>query len=137
MGKISIKKETEMKTSYTPSKDNKKHVGFVYMRIYIKNGMIYIGESSNMLDRQYHWRSLKVVYGGKRIEEARKTLGVSDQDWMWDILEKVEADSADELKKKLKEEEAKYILMFKSYDEEIGFNSTHGLSEYLKEANAA
>ena len=74
MGKVSIKKETEMITNYTPSKDTEEHVGFIYMRSIIIDGVkfIYIGESSNMLDRNYHWRCLKVEYGGKRIEKARK-----------------------------------------------------------------
>ena len=32
MGKVSIKKETEMITNYIPSKDTEEHVGFIYMR---------------------------------------------------------------------------------------------------------
>lgn len=61
MGKVSIKKETEMITNYTPSKDTEEHVGFIYMRSIIIDGVkfIYIGESSNMFDRNYHWTWLK------------------------------------------------------------------------------
>ena len=122
MKKVSIKKETEMITNYTPSKDTEEHVGFIYIRVYVKNGKIYIGETKNMLDRNYHFRSLAVVYGGKRIEQARKLLGVSSDDWMWDILERVEANSADELEEKLKQKEAEYIIKYESYKEDKGFN---------------
>jgi hypothetical protein len=134
--KLTISEETRQKTNYTPSKNNKKHVGFVYIRVYVKNGKIYIGETKNMLDRNYHFRSLAVVYGGKRIEEARKLLGVSSDDWKWDILERVEANSDKELEEKLKQKEAEYIIKYKSYEEKIGFNSTRGLSQYLN-GNAA
>jgi hypothetical protein len=134
--KLTISEETRQKTNYTPSKNNKKHVGFVYIRVYVKNGKIYIGETKNMLDRNYHFRSLAVVYGGKRIEEARKLLGVSSDDWKWDILERVEANSDKELEAKLKQKEAEYIIKYKSYEEKIGFNSTRGLSQYLN-GNAA
>jgi len=133
---LTISEETRQKTNYTPSKNNKKHVGFVYIRVYVKNGKIYIGETKNMLDRNYHFRSLAVVYGGKRIEEARKLLGVSSDDWKWDILERVEANSDKELEAKLKQKEAEYIIKYKSYEEKIGFNSTRGLSQYLN-GNAA
>ena len=134
--KLTISEETRQKTNDTPSKNNKKHVGFVYIRVYVKNGKIYIGETKNMLDRNYHFRSLAVVYGGKRIEEARKLLGVSSDDWKWDILERVEANSDKELEAKLKQKEAEYIIKYKSYEEKIGFNSTRGLSQYLN-GNAA
>jgi hypothetical protein len=134
--KLTISEETRQKTNYTPSKNNKKHIGFVYIRVYVKNGKIYIGETKNMLDRNYHFRSLAVVYGGKRIEEARKLLGVSSDDWKWDILERVEANSDKELEAKLKQKEAEYIIKYKSYEEKIGFNTTRGLSQYLN-GNAA
>lgn len=136
MGKVSIKKETEMITNYTPSKDTVEHVGFIYMRSIIIDGVkfIYIGESSNMLDRNYHWRCLKVEYGGKRIEKARKEHDPSN--WMWDVLERVDANSADELEEKLKQKEAEYIIKYESYKEDKGFNSTRGLSQYLN-GNAA
>jgi hypothetical protein len=134
--KLTISEETRQKTNYTPSKNNKKHIGFVYIRVYVKNGKIYIGETKNMLDRNYHFRSLAVVYGGKRIEEARKLLGVSSDDWMWDVLERVDANSADELEEKLKQKEAEYIIKYESYKEDKGFNSTRGLSQYLN-GNAA
>ena len=97
---------------------------------------MYMGETKHMLDRNYHFRSLAVVYGGKRIEEARKLLGVSSDDWKWDILERVEAKSDKELEAKLKQKEAEYIIKYKSYEEKIGFNTTRGLSQYLN-GNAA
>ena len=49
-------------------------------------------------------------------------------------IPKVEAESADELEKLLKEKEAKYIIEYKSYKN--GFNSKWGLSEYLNEKAA-
>ena len=133
--KPTIKSEVMKKIdNYKPSKSN-SIVGYVYVRILIKNGMMYIGETTNMLDRQYHWRCLNVEYGGKEIEDIRHTTVPSD--WIWGILTPVEASTLDELKKKLKEEEAKYILQYETYKKDKGFNSTYGLSQYLKEADAA
>ena len=133
--KPTIKSEVMKKIdNYKPSKSN-TIVGYVYVRILIKNGMMYIGETANMLDRQYHWLCLNVEYGGKEIEDIRHTTVPAD--WIWGILTPVEANTADELKKKLKEEEAKYILQYETYKKDKGFNSTYGLSQYLKEANAA
>ena len=136
MGKVSIKKETEMITNYTPSKDTEEHVGFIYMRSIIIDGVkyIYIGESTDMLTRNYHWRCLKVVYGGKDLEIARKNNDPSL--WLFDVLERVDASNADELEAKLKQKEAEYIIKYESYKEDKGFNSTRGLSQYLN-GNAA
>ncbi len=135
MGKVSIKKETEMITNYTPSKDKKEFVGFIYIRSIIINGVkyIYIGESTDMLTRNYHWRCLKVVYGGKDLEIARKNNDPSL--WLFDVLERVDASNADELEAKLKQKEAEYIIKYESYKKNKGFNSTRGLSKYLKPAN--
>jgi hypothetical protein len=55
---------------------------------------------------------------------------------MWDVLERVDANSADELEEKLKQKEAEYIIKYESYKEDKGFNSTRGLSQYLN-GNAA
>ena len=127
--KPTIKSEVMKKIdNYKPSKSN-TIVGYVYVRILIKNGMMYIGETTNMLDRQYHWLCLNVEYGGKEIEDIRHTTVPAD--WVWGILTPVEASTADELKKKLKEEEAKFILKYETYKEDKGFNSTYGLSKYL------
>ena len=133
--KLTISEETRQKTNYTPSKDKKEFVGFVYIRSIIINGVkfIYIGESTDMLTRNYHWYCLKVVYGGKDLEVARKNNDPSL--WMWNILERVDASSADELEKLLKEKEIKWILYYESYKKNKGFNSTYGLSKYLKPAS--
>lgn len=127
--KPTIKDEVLKKiNNYTPS-TNGGCIGYIYVRILIKNGMMYIGETTNMLDRQYHWLCLNVEYGGKEIEDIRHTT-VPD-DWVWGILTPVEANTPDELKKKLKEEEAKWILHYETYKADKGFNSTYGLSKYL------
>ena len=126
-------------SNFTPSTTDVL-IGYIYIRRIhcdkaIENGQdgwVYIGETTNPLDRQYHFRSLSVTYGGKLIEEARKEYGPSN--WTWEILDKVEAESADELEKLLKEKEAKYIIEYKSYKK--GFNSKWGLSEYLNEKAA-
>ena len=145
MAKNNIKKPTikeevlDKLNNYTASTTD-VFVGYIYIRRIhcdkaIENGQdgwIYIGETTNPLDRQYHFRSLSVTYGGKLIEEARKEYGPSS--WSWDILEKVEAKDADDLEAKLKQKEAEYIIKYKSYEK--GFNSTYGLSQYLNE-NAA
>ena len=132
--KPTIKSEVMKKIdNYKQSKSN-TIVGYVYVRILIKNGMMYIGETTNMLDRQYHWLCLNVEYGGKEIEDIRHTTVPSD--WIWGILTPVVADTPEELKKKLKEEEAKWILYYETYKDDKGFNSTYGLSKYLN-GNAA
>jgi hypothetical protein len=133
--KLTISEETRQKTNYTPSKDKKEFVGFVYIRSIIINGVkyIYIGESTDMLTRNYHWRCLKVVYGGKDLEIARKNNDPSL--WLFDVLERVDASNADELEEKLKQKEAEYIIKYESYKEDKGFNSTRGLAKYLKPAN--
>ena len=145
MAKKNLKKHTikqdvlDKMSKYTPSTTDVL-IGYIYIRRIhcdkaIENGQdgwVYIGETTNPLDRQYHFRSLSVTYGGKLIEEARKEYGPSN--WTWEILDKVEAESADELEKLLKEKEAKYIIEYKSYKK--GFNSKWGLSEYLNEKAA-
>ncbi len=126
-------------SNFTPSTTDVL-IGYIYIRRIhcdkaIENGQdgwVYIGETTNPLDRQYHFRSLSVTYGGKLIEEARKEYGPSN--WSWEILDKVEAESADELEKLLKQKEAEYIIEYKSYKK--GFNSKWGLSEYLNEKAA-
>lgn len=126
-------------SNFTPSTTDVL-IGYIYIRRIhcdkaIENGQdgwVYIGETTNLLDRQYHFRSLSVTYGGKLIEEARKEYGPSN--WSWEILDKVEAESADELEKLLKQKEAAYIIQYKSYKN--GFNSKWGLSEYLNEKAA-
>ena len=126
-------------SNFTPSTTDVL-IGYIYIRRIhcdkaIENGQdgwVYIGETTNPLDRQYHFRSLSVTYGGKLIEEARKEYGPSN--WTWEILDKVEAESADELEKLLKQKEAEYIIQYKSYEK--GFNSKWGLSEYLNEKAA-
>ena len=126
-------------SNFTPSATDVL-IGYIYIRRIhcdkaIENGQdgwVYIGETTNLLDRQYHFRSLSVTYGGKLIEEARKEYGPSN--WSWEILDKVEAESADELEKLLKQKEAEYIIEYKSYKK--GFNSKWGLSEYLNEKAA-
>ena len=138
--KPTVKQDVLDKMSkYTPSTTDVL-IGYIYIRRIhcdkaIENGQdgwVYIGETTNLLDRQYHFRSLSVTYGGKLIEEARKEYGPSN--WSWEILDKVEAESADELEKLLKQKEAEYIIEYKSYKK--GFNSKWGLSEYLNEKAA-
>ena len=145
MNNSSVKKQTvkqdvlDKMSNFTPSTTDVL-IGYIYIRRIhcdkaIENGQdgwVYIGETTNLLDRLYHFRSLSVTYGGKLIEEARKEYAPSN--WSWDILEKVEAESADELEKLLKQKEAEYIIQYKSYEK--GFNSKWGLSEYLNEKAA-
>ena len=124
-------------SNFTPSTTDVL-IGYIYIRRIhcdkaIENGQdgwVYIGETTNPLDRQYHFRSLSVTYGGKLIEEARKEYNYSD--WSWEILEKVEANTPDELEAKLKQKEAEFIILYNSHEK--GFNSTYGLSQYLNDA---
>ena len=138
MAKKNLKKHTikqdvlDKISNYTPSTTG-GCIGYIYVRILIKSGMMYIGETTNMVDRQYHWLCLNVEYGGKEIEDIRHSTVPTD--WAWAILTPVVANTPDDLKKKLKEEEAKWILHYETYKADKGFNSTYGLSKYLKPAN--
>ncbi len=138
MAKKNLKKHTikqdvlDKISNYTPSTTG-GCIGYIYVRILIKSGMMYIGETTNMVDRQYHWLCLNVEYGGKEIEDIRHSTVPAD--WAWAILTPVVANTPDDLKKKLKEEEAKWILHYETYKADKGFNSTYGLSKYLKPAN--
>ena len=138
MAKKNLKKHTikqdvlDKISNYTPSTTG-GCIGYIYVRIPIKSGMMYIGETTNMVDRQYHWLCLNVEYGGKEIEDIRHSTVPAD--WAWAILTPVVANTPDNLKKKLKEEEAKWILHYETYKADKGFNSTYGLSKYLKPAN--
>ena len=139
MAKKNLKKHTikqdvlDKISNYTPSTTG-GCIGYIYVRILIKSGMMYIGETTNMVDRQYHWLCLNVEYGGKEIEDIRHSTVPAD--WAWAILTPVVANTPDDLKKKLKEEEAKWILHYETYKADKGFNSTYGLSKYLN-GNAA
>ena len=138
MAKRNLKKHTikqdvlDKISNYTPSTTG-GCIGYIYVRILIKSGMMYIGETTNMVDRQYHWLCLNVEYGGKEIEDIRHSTVPAD--WAWAILTPVVANTPDDLKKILKEEEAKWILHYETYKADKGFNSTYGLSKYLKPAN--
>lgn len=102
--------------------------GVVYRRWLNKpdcedNGKSYIGETMDEATRIRSWNNVNSPdYGGSKIKNARADYGVVD--WGYEVLEKVYADSKDELKKSLYEREAHYIEKFNSY--ENGFNGNRG-----------
>lgn len=88
-------------------------------------GKLYVGKSSNMKIRDYSWNNRgNKRYGGSSISAARETWGVSKESWETTILEKIFADTKEELDKKLKEAETKWIRELDTVAK--GFNSAYG-----------
>ena len=88
-------------------------------------GKMYVGKTTNMKTRDQNWRKEKSSsYGGKKIQYARATYGVSDDCWETVILEKVFAETKEDLKTKLKEAETKWIRQLDTVAK--GFNGSYG-----------
>ncbi|MBR1378758.1 MAG: hypothetical protein IJ557_06500 [Bacteroidaceae bacterium] len=96
---------------------------------------MYVGKTIDMKTRDRNWREEKSPrYGGKKIQYARTTYGVSDDCWETVILEKVFAETKDELKIKLKEAETKWIRQLDTVAK--GFNGSYGDGNLGIEHNA-
>lgn len=79
-----------------------KYVGHIYGRELIApgsdNGKWYVGETTDPNGRDANWRkSNNRNYGGKKITEARRLYSDLVNDWRTTELERIEADSKEEL----------------------------------------
>lgn len=84
----------------------------------------YVGETDNENDRRSKWRrQSNFSYAGRKLVRARKRTDVN-KDWVYEVLERVYAQTKKELKKRLKERETHYIAKFDSFYH--GFNSNKG-----------
>lgn len=88
-------------------------------------GKRYIGKTINMKERNRQWRRPNNhSYGGKSIQSARDKYGVADADWETVIIEKIFADTREELALKLKKAETGWIRYYDSVAN--GFNGSYG-----------
>ena len=99
--------------------------GIVY-RYYVIDAdgreLSYIGQTQNEKKRRYSWNSSKNGYGGPRINDARRSYGLSA--FKYEVLETVVAKTKDELKKMLDDLETYSIRLFDSINN--GFNTSLG-----------
>ena len=88
-------------------------------------GKFYVGKTTNMKTRNQNWYKPKNKnYGGKCITDAREKYGVSDESWETIELEKVFAETKEELDEKLKEAETRWIRELDTVAK--GFNGSYG-----------
>ena len=87
-------------------------------------GKVYIGQTICIEDRNSNWYKPDNNYGGMKITEARNKYGVSDDVWETKTLEKIFADTEEDLHKQLNERETYYIGFYDSV--ENGFNGSYG-----------
>lgn len=87
------------------------------------NGWSYIGETPDEKTRLASWnKPINPRYAGKKLTEARKLYSL--ECWEYEVLEKVYAQTDEELKKLLHKRETFYIAKYDSY--EHGFNGNRG-----------
>lgn len=106
-------------------KSDGMYVGYIYGRQLVApgpdNGKWYVGETTDKKGRESNWKKThNTSYGGKKITEARKTYSNTDTDWRTEWLERVEADSKEDLSKLLDEREDSW--MDKKDSVKNGFN---------------
>lgn len=82
----------------------------------------YVGQTTDEKKRKSCWNSTKSSYGGKKIDEARRSYGLAA--FQYEVLEIVTAETLGKLKNMLAESEAYSIKSFNSVNE--GFNSSFG-----------
>ena len=107
--------------------------GVIYSRVLInpeakstgEYGKPYVGKTEDMTTRDQSWKNKSNKrYGGTAITEAREKWGVSDDSWKTTILERVYADTKEELKGLLKAKETEWITKLNSVEE--GYNGSYG-----------
>ncbi len=106
-------------------KSNGKYVGYIYGRQLVApgpdKGKWYVGETTDKKGRESNWKKThNESYGGQKITEARKTYSNIDTEWCTEWLERVEADSKEDLSKLLDECEDSWMV--KKDSVKNGFN---------------
>lgn len=110
----------------------KLYSGSIYMRTLTASaaldtedyGKVYIGQTDNMAERDASWNKSNNNYGGKKITDARIKYGVLPGSWVTTELERVTANSEEELHALLDERETFNIYKYNSV--ENGFNGSYG-----------
>lgn len=85
----------------------------------IEDGWLYIGQTADEIHRRANWKNTTTPYAGTKLEAARHNFGVDC--WTYSIIKTISARTSDELKKILKQEEARFIRKFGS--DTKGFNT--------------
>ncbi len=86
-------------------------------------GWCYVGNTTDEKHRKYSWNNHgNKSYGGKKINEARKKYGL--ENFEYEVLERVEAETVAKLKAQLDEIETTYIKQFNSVEK--GYNRSAG-----------
>lgn len=99
---------------------NGKFYAFIYIRTNKLTKQSYVGQTNDMVNRNYHFMSLKCDYAGKKLEKARRIYGTSNTVWNLRVI-KVEADTVESLQNKL---DIKECAMMHKYDSvENGYNT--------------
>lgn len=107
---------------------NLPYCGIIYRRWVNKEGAVhygwsYIGETPDEKTRQQAWNKKNLTgYAGKKLLAAREQY--PRDDWKYEVLEYVFAQTEAELKTLLHERETYYIAKYDSFDH--GFNSNRG-----------
>lgn len=86
-------------------------------------GQKYVGQTIDIKNRNSQWKDLRHSYGGRKIDDARKRHGVSDNDWELKVFP-VNPSTKEELANKLNLEETAYIKKYNSVEE--GLNGSYG-----------
>lgn len=105
--------------------EGSSYTGIIYRRFIINDKgreVSYIGQTCDPEKRHNDFLNLRVQYGGKKIENARKKYG--PENFLYEILETVSCEDEQDLAEKLNELERYYIKKFNSLDS--GYNNTIG-----------
>ena len=86
------------------------------------SGHKYVGQTTNESSRRTKFKYAKNYSHGGKIDAARKKYGVDN--FMYEVLETIDANTSDELHKKLNEREVYWIAKYDSFKN--GYNSTIG-----------
>ena len=117
-----------------------KYVGHIYDRELIKEciekGKHYVGATTIPKSRDENWRKRNnESYGGKRITEARRTYSDIDKDWVTTELERIEADSKEELSRLLDKREDYWMDVKDSVNN--GFNDYKNSERHFSKEHCA
>ena len=86
-------------------------------------GWCYVGDSTKENNRRNSWNNHgNKSYGGQKINEARKRIGI--ENFRYEVLERLYAETEEELQSMLDEREEYYINMFNSTV--YGYNTSKG-----------
>ena len=114
------------RNNMTPN-DKGMYMGVVYRYINLVEGdefgWCYVGNTTDEKHRKYSWNNHgNKSYGGYKINSARDRFGLENFDY--EVLKKVEAETVEKLKAQLDEIETVYIKQLNSVEK--GYNSSEG-----------